>query len=176
MTDIVRESQGAHLCALFIKAHGDTGDYEYALDAANSAAGHLQAIQAELPSTSPLARDTGRLARLVRAAQRNLSQQRPADNSVELLNLAASLKERLEGADSRGHFSLAKRGFRPNFGSRPRALGHGLRPRLRTSRWPWSGYAASGGALGKASVLVSLRPRVKLGSRKFNCWDSVNSV
>ena len=76
----------------------------------------------------------------------------------------------------RGHFSLAKRGFRPNFGSRPRALGHGLRPRLRTSRWPWSGYAASGGALGKASVLVSLRPRVKLGSRKFNCWDSVNSV
>ena len=95
-------------CALFIKAHGGGGDYEYALDAANSAAGHLQAIQAELPSTSPLARDTGRLARLVRAAQRNLSQQRPADNSVELLNLAASLKERLEGADSRGHFSLAK--------------------------------------------------------------------
>ncbi|WP_256388830.1 hypothetical protein [Corynebacterium sp. HMSC078A10] len=29
MTDIVREAQGAHLCALFIKAHGDTGDYEY---------------------------------------------------------------------------------------------------------------------------------------------------
>ena len=158
------------------QSYGDGGGYEYALDAANSAAGHLQAIQAELPSTSPLARDTGRLARLVRAAQRNLSQQRPADNSVELLNLAASLKERLEGADSRGHFSLAKRGFRPNFGSRPRALGHGLCPRLRTSRWPWSGYAASGGALGKASVLVSLRPRVKLGSRKFNCWDSVNSV
>ena len=48
MTDIVRESQGAHLCALFIKAHGDTGDYEYALDAAT-------------------------LARLVRAAQRALS-------------------------------------------------------------------------------------------------------
>ena len=39
-----------------------------------------------------------------------------------------------------------------------------------------AGYAASGGALGKASVLVSLRPQVKLGSRKFNCWDSVNSV
>ncbi|MEM5984620.1 hypothetical protein CYJ44_000365 [Corynebacterium hesseae] len=98
MSAIVREAQGAHLCALFIKAHGDTGDYEYALDAANSAAKHLQVIQAELPSTSPLSRDTGRLAKLVRAAQRNLSQQRPADNSVELLNLAASLKERLEGA------------------------------------------------------------------------------
>ena len=35
---------------------------------------------------------------LVRAAQRNLSQQRPADNSVELLNLATSLKEQLESA------------------------------------------------------------------------------
>lgn len=97
MAGTVREAQGAHLCALFIKAHGDTGDYEYALDAANSAAKHLQVIQSELPATSPLARDAGRLARLVRAAQRNLSQQRPADNSVELLDLAASLKARLEG-------------------------------------------------------------------------------
>ena len=176
MVDIVHEAQDTHLCALFIGAHGDTGDYEYALDAANSAAKHLQVIQAELPATSPLDRDAGMLAKFVRAGQGNLSQQRPADNPDELLDLATSLKERLEGADSRGHFSLAKRGFRPNFGSRPRALGHGLRPRLRTSRWPWSGYAASGGALGKASVLVSLRPRVKLGSRKFNCWDSVNSV
>lgn len=42
MPDVVREAQGAHLCALFIKAHGDTGDYEYALNAANSAATHLQ--------------------------------------------------------------------------------------------------------------------------------------
>ncbi|QRP20317.1 hypothetical protein [Corynebacterium striatum] len=98
MTDIVRESQGAHLCALFIKAHGDSGDYEYALDAANGAAKHLQVIQAELSAISPLSRDTGRLAMLVRAAQRNLSQQRPADNSVELLNLATSLKEQLESA------------------------------------------------------------------------------
>ena len=96
MIDNIREAQGAHLCALFIKAHGDSGDYEYALDAANSAAKHLQTIQTELPATSPLSRDTGRLAKLVRAAQRNLSQQRPADNSVELLNLAASLKEQLE--------------------------------------------------------------------------------
>ena len=96
MSAIVRESQGAHLCALFIKAHGDTGDYEYALDAANSAAKHLRAIQAELPATSPLARDAGTLAQFVRAAQRNLSQQRPADNPDELLDLATSLKERLE--------------------------------------------------------------------------------
>lgn len=64
MADIVHEAQGAHLCALFIKAHGDTGDYEYALDAANSAAKHLQVMQAELPATSPLARDAGRLAKL----------------------------------------------------------------------------------------------------------------
>ncbi len=98
MIDIVREAQGAHLCALFIKAHGDSGDYEYALDAANSAAKHLQVLQAELSAISPLARDTGRLAKLVRAAQRNLSQQRPADSSVELLDLAASLKEQLEAA------------------------------------------------------------------------------
>ena len=73
MSAIVRESQGAHLCALFIGAHGDTGDYEYALDAANSAAKHLQVLQAELPVTSPLARDAGILAKSVRAAQRNLS-------------------------------------------------------------------------------------------------------
>ncbi|NYI56571.1 hypothetical protein [Corynebacterium tuberculostearicum] len=79
MADIVHEAQDTHLCALFIGAHGDTGDYEYALDAANSAAKHLQAIQAELPATSPLARDAGMLAKFVRAAQRNLSQQRPAD-------------------------------------------------------------------------------------------------
>ena len=59
MTDIVHEAQDTHLCALFIGAHGDTGDYEYALDAANSAAKHLRAIQAELPATSPLARDAG---------------------------------------------------------------------------------------------------------------------
>lgn len=98
MIDNVREAQGAHLCALFIKAHGDTGDYEYALDAANNAAKHLQVIQAELPTTSPLARDAGTLSNLVRAAQRNLSQQRPADNSVELLDLATSLKEQLEVA------------------------------------------------------------------------------
>lgn len=98
MVDIVHEAQGAHLCVLFIKAHWDTGDYEYALDAANSAAKNLQALQAELPATSPLARDAGRLATLVRAAQRNLSQQRPADNSVELLDLATSLKEQLEAA------------------------------------------------------------------------------
>ena len=69
MTDIVHEAQDAHLCALFIKAHGEDGDYEYALDAANSAAKHLQAIQAELPATSPLARDAGRLAKIVRGAR-----------------------------------------------------------------------------------------------------------
>ena len=97
MADIVREAQGAHLCALFIGAHGDSGDYEYALDAANSAAKHLQAILAELPATSPLARDAGILAKFVRAAQRNLSQQRPADNSVELLGLAASSQRAVGG-------------------------------------------------------------------------------
>ncbi|CAB0897008.1 hypothetical protein ACDL62_11010 [Corynebacterium diphtheriae] len=97
MADIVHEAQDTHLCALFIKAHGDGEDYEYALDAANSAAKHLQAIQAELPATSPLARGAGILAKFVRAAQRNLSQQRPADNPDELLDLATSLKERLEG-------------------------------------------------------------------------------
>ena len=98
MADIVHEAQDTHLCALFIKAHGDGEDYEYALDAANSAAKHLQAIQAELPATSPLARGAGILAKFVRAAQRNLSQQRPADTPDELLDLATSLKERLEGA------------------------------------------------------------------------------
>ena len=77
-----------HLCALFIKAHGVDGDYECALDAANSAAKHLQVIQAELPATSPLARDAGMLAKFVRAAQRNLSQQCPVDNPDELLGLA----------------------------------------------------------------------------------------
>ena len=98
MAGIVHEAQDTHLCALFIKAHGDTGDYEYALDAANSAAKHLQVLQAELPATSPLARDAGTLAKYVRAAQRNLSQQRPADNPDEILDLATSLKERLEGS------------------------------------------------------------------------------
>ena len=73
------------------------GDCEYALDAANSAAKHLQVIQAELPATSPLARDAGILAKFVRAAQRNLSQQRSEDNPDELLSLATSLKEKLEG-------------------------------------------------------------------------------
>jgi len=87
-------SQDTHLCALFIGAHGDTGDYKYALDAAK----HLLAILAELPSTSPLARDAGTLAKFVRAAQRNLAQQCPADNPDELLELATSLKERLEDA------------------------------------------------------------------------------
>ena len=76
MADIVHETQ-EYLCALFIKAHGEDGYYEYALDAANSAAKHLQAILAELPVTSPLAHDTGILAKFVRAAQRNLSQRRP---------------------------------------------------------------------------------------------------
>lgn len=98
MTDIVYEAQDTHLCALFIKAHGEDGDYEYALDAANSAAKHLQAILAELPSTSPLARDAGMLAKFVRATQGNLTQQCPADNPDELLDLATSLKERLEDA------------------------------------------------------------------------------
>ena len=97
--DIVHEAQDAHLCALFIGAHGDTGDYEYALDAANSAAKHLQVIQAGLPATSPLARDASILAKFVRAAQRNLSQQRPANNPDELLGLATRLKESLEGAN-----------------------------------------------------------------------------
>ena len=96
MADIIHEAQDTHLCALFIGAHGETGAYKYALDAANSAAKHLQVIQAELPATSPLARDAGTLAKFVRAAQRNLSQQRPADNPDELLDLATSLKERLE--------------------------------------------------------------------------------
>jgi len=96
---IVHEVQDTHLCALFIGAHGDTGDYEYALDAANSAAKHLQVILAELPATSPLARDAGILAKFVRAAQRNLSQQRPADNPDELLGLATSLKERPKRQD-----------------------------------------------------------------------------
>ena len=59
MAGIVHEAQDTHLCAVFIGAHGDTGDYEYALDAANSAVKHLQAIQAELLATSPLARDAG---------------------------------------------------------------------------------------------------------------------
>ena len=55
-------------------------------------------MQVELPATSPLARDAGTLAKFVRAAQRNLSQQRPADSSDEVLELATSLKERLESA------------------------------------------------------------------------------
>ena len=93
----MHEAQDTHLCALFIGAHGDTGDYEYALDAANSAAKHLQAIQAEWPATSPQARDAGILAKFVRAAQRNLSQQRPTNNPDELLGLATNLKESLEG-------------------------------------------------------------------------------
>ena len=97
MPDIVHEAQDTHLCALFIKAHGDGGDYEYALDAAK----HLQVIQAELPATSPLARDAGILAKFVRVAQRNLSQQWPADNPDELTDLATSLKERLEATRSR---------------------------------------------------------------------------
>ena len=99
MAGIVHEAQDTHLCALFIGAHGDTGDYEYALDAANSAAKHLQVIQAGLPATSPLARDASILAKFVRAAQRNLSQQRPANNPDELLGLATRLKESLEGAN-----------------------------------------------------------------------------
>ena len=53
MAGIVHEAQDTHLCALFIGAHEDTGDYEYALVAANSAAKHLQVIQVELPATSP---------------------------------------------------------------------------------------------------------------------------
>lgn len=81
---------------LFIKAHGEDGDYEYALDAANNAAKHLQVKLAQLPATSQLARDAGMLAKFVRAAQRNLSQQRPADNPDTLLKLATSLKEKLE--------------------------------------------------------------------------------
>lgn len=68
MVDIVHEAQGAHLCVLFIKAHWDTGDYEYALDAANSAAKHLQVIQAELPTTGPQCRKA-RKARARRAAE-----------------------------------------------------------------------------------------------------------
>ena len=99
MVDIVHEAQDTHLCALFIGAHEDTGDYEYALVAANSAAKHLQVIQAGLPATSPLARDASILAKFVRAAQRNLSQQRPADIPEELLDLATRLKLSLEGAD-----------------------------------------------------------------------------
>lgn len=38
MADIVHEAQDTHLRALFTKAHGEDGDYEHALDAANSAA------------------------------------------------------------------------------------------------------------------------------------------
>lgn len=87
MADIVHEAQDTHLCALFIGAHGDTGDYEYALDAANSAARHLQAILAELADTSPLARDAGILAKSVRAAQRNLSQHRPPQTQADSLRL-----------------------------------------------------------------------------------------
>jgi len=51
MVDIIHEAQDAHLCALFIKAHGHGGDYEYARDGSNSAVKHLQAILAELPGT-----------------------------------------------------------------------------------------------------------------------------
>ena len=54
MADIVHEAQDTHLCALFIKGHGEDRDYEYALDATNNAAKHLQAILAELPASSPL--------------------------------------------------------------------------------------------------------------------------
>lgn len=44
-----------------------------------------------------MARGAGTLAKFVRKTQRNLSQQRPADNPDELLDLATSLKEKLEG-------------------------------------------------------------------------------
>lgn len=45
MAGVVLEAQSAQLCALFNKAHGDSGDYEYALDAANSAVTHLPALR-----------------------------------------------------------------------------------------------------------------------------------
>lgn len=73
MADIVHEAQDTHLCALFIGAHGDTGDYEYALDAANSTAKHLQVIQAELPATSPLVCDVGILAKFARGTEKSVS-------------------------------------------------------------------------------------------------------
>lgn len=97
MADIVHEAQDTHPCALLIKAHGEDGDYEYPLDGSNSAVKHLQLILAELPTASPLARSAGILTKSVRAAQRNLSQRRLADNPDELLGLATSLKERPEG-------------------------------------------------------------------------------
>lgn len=68
MADIVHETQ-EYLCTLFIKAHGEDGDYEYPLDGSSSAIKHLQLILAELPATSPLARSAGILAKSVRAAQ-----------------------------------------------------------------------------------------------------------
>jgi hypothetical protein len=80
-----------------IKAHGDSGHYEYALDAAGSAAKHLQAIQAGAACRSPPARDAGILAKFVRAAEGNLSQKCPTDTPDELLDLAINLKEKLEG-------------------------------------------------------------------------------
>ena len=57
----------------------------------------LTALLAELPAASPLARGTDTLAKFVRKTQRTLSQQHPADSSDELLDLATSLKEKLEG-------------------------------------------------------------------------------
>ena len=96
MADIVHEAQDTHLCALFIKGHGEDRDYECALDATNNAAKHLQAILAELPASSLLLPDARILTKFVCTAQRNLPQQRPAYNPEKLLDLATSLKEKRE--------------------------------------------------------------------------------
>ncbi|WP_257183692.1 hypothetical protein [Corynebacterium cystitidis] len=92
MAGIVHKAQDVHLCALFIEAHGKAD----ALDAANSAAGHLQAIQVWNYLPLPRCPDAGILAKFVCMAQRNLSLQRPADNPDETSRLSHQSQRKAE--------------------------------------------------------------------------------
>lgn len=90
-------ADNAHLCIVFMVAHARTRDVAEAKDAAERAMQHLGQLAKEIPHTSPLSPEVGRLRAITYDARQKLARRQTPENMEEGIALILKIKESLEG-------------------------------------------------------------------------------
>ncbi|MGP5573347.1 hypothetical protein ACTXN6_11765 [Corynebacterium casei] len=90
-------ADSAHLCIAFMVAHARTRDIAEAKDAADHAMRHLAQLAKEIPHTSPLSPEVGRLRTITYDARQKLARRQTPENMEEGIALILKIKESLEG-------------------------------------------------------------------------------
>lgn len=91
-----QSADNAHLCIVFMVAHARTRDVAEAKDAAEGAMQHLAQLAKEIPHSSPLSAEAGRLRAITYDARQKLARRQTPENMEEGIALILKIKERLE--------------------------------------------------------------------------------